>query len=98
MQTQRLPFIESGMKIITLHRLGSVAVVALLLTCPAAGQTPIPETIPDHVCFPSVSEEDAAWRQMMQELAAASEEFKVVDVPAQAAFIAEEKVIVMEPK
>jgi hypothetical protein len=84
------------MKIITLHRLGSVAVVALLLTRPAAGQTPIPETIPDHVCLPSVSEEDAAWRRMMQELAAASEEFNVVDVPAQAAFIAEERVIVMD--
>jgi hypothetical protein len=95
-QTQPLPSIESSMKILTPLRLGSVAVVALLLTRLAAGQTPIPETIPDHVCLPSVSEEDAAWRRTIQEFAAAADEFDVVDVPALAVFKAEEKVIVMD--
>lgn len=84
------------MKMLTPLRFGSVAVVALLLTRLAAGQTPIPETIPDHVCLPSVSEEDAAWRRTLQEFAAAADEFDVVDVPALADFKAEEKVIVMD--
>ena len=38
-------------------------------------------TIPDHVCLPSVSEEDAAWMRLQQELVAASSEFDTVDAP-----------------
>ena len=53
-------------------------------------------TIPDHVCLPSVSEEDAAWNSLIQERDAASREYVAVDASPKAAFEAEEKVIVME--
>ena len=86
------------MNLITLHRLTSVGAMALLLAFPAAGQPWIPEanTIPDHVCLPSVSEEDAAWKRLEQELIAAFREFDAVDAPAMGVFRAEEKKIIMD--
>lgn len=77
----------------------SVGVAAILLVFPAAAGNPWePQatTIPDHVCLPSVSEEDAAWNRLEQELDAAFREFDAVDAPAKAVFKAEEKVIVMD--
>jgi hypothetical protein len=47
------------------------------------------------VCLPSVSEEDAAWNRLEQELEDVSREFDAVDAPAKAVFKVEEKVIVM---
>ncbi len=78
--------------------LTSVGVAALLLTFAAAGQPWIPEAnaIPDHVCLPSVSDEDAAWNRLEQELDAAFREFDAADAPAKAVFKAEEKAIVMD--
>jgi hypothetical protein len=75
----------------------SVSVAAILLTFPATGQpwkSQAP-TIPDHVCLPSLSEEDAAWNRLQQELNFAFREFDAVDAPAKAAFKAEEKALVM---
>lgn len=72
----------------------SIIAAALLLTAVSAAQ-PI-DAIPDHVCLPSVSEEDAAWNQLQQELASALQEFNTFDAPARAAFKAEEKLIVMD--
>ncbi len=85
------------MNLMTLHRLTSVGVAALLLALPAAGQpTPEVNTIPDHICLPLVSEEDAAWTRLEQEQNAAFREFDAVDALAKAVFKAEEKVIVMD--
>lgn len=86
------------MDLITLHRLTSIGIATLLLAFPATGQPRIPKanTIPDHVCLPSVSEEDTAWRRLEQELDAAFREFDAADAPAMAVFKAEEKVIVMD--
>lgn len=47
--------------------------------------------VPDHVCLPSVSEEDAAWAALQHELTAAAIEFDAIDAPARAAFEVEEK-------
>lgn len=62
--------------------LGGVGVVALLLTLPATGLPQESDTPPDHVCLPSVSEEDAAWEHLEQEQYAARREFDAADAPA----------------
>jgi len=72
----------------------SLGAAALMLTAISAAQ-PI-DAIPDHVCLPSVSEEDAAWNQLQQELGSALQEFNTVDAPAKAAFRVREKLIVMD--
>jgi hypothetical protein len=71
----------------------SLGAAALMLTALSAAQPT--DAIPDHVCLPSVSEEDAAWNQLQQELGSALQEFNTADAPAKAAFRAEEKLIVM---
>ncbi len=73
-----------------------VGMMAFLLALPTAGQSQMPSTdaIPDHVCLPSVSEEDAAWAQLQQEEAVAAIWFGTVDKAARTKFDAEEKILV----
>jgi len=75
-------------------RSSSFGAAALLLTALSAAQ-PI-DAVPDHVCLPSVSEEDAAWNQLQQQELTSTLEFGTVDAPAMTAFKAEEKLIVMD--
>jgi len=89
----RARFITNVMWKETVRR-SSFGMAALLLAAVSAAQ-PV-NSIPDHVCLPSVSEEDAAWNRLQQELASALQEFNAVDAPAKAAFKAEEKLIMMD--